>query len=190
MNVKTIFTMVLLNVLTEGNPNNPINLKFEIEPKSKKADNNGKIVKNVKLTSYYTPKIIAFREPNGKYKHRINVYKKGKTFPIYISSSKGLYVEGYVRVSLPDETFYLSHDWCYSNKPLNSKGRPLRKGQAASRFFKKGTKFVYKGDTIIITDTGSGLSKNKPHIDLYLGEGNEVYKKQTEFSEIRLLDNN
>lgn len=187
MNVKTIFSLVLLNIVTESNPNNPVNLNFDLEDKPKVKEIKG-VYKRVKLTTYFTPIIEARYNIEGKFKHRINVYKKGKTFPIYIASNKGYYTEGFARISLPDKTFYIDHLWNWQPFVKNSKGKPLRKGDSASRYFKRGVKFVFKGDVSEIVDTGSGLSKKEPQIDYYTGEGNNTNK--TYFTEVFFIDNN
>ena len=186
MNVKTIFSLVLLNVLTEGNPNNPVNLNFDLKDKPKVKEVKG-VYKRVKLTTYFCPTIYARRSPTGKFIHRINVDKNGKVFPIYVRGSKSLYVEGFAKISLPTETFYLDHQWTYHEFPKNKFGRKLSVGQAASRAFKSGTKFIYKGDTITITDTGSGLN-NYNQVDLFVPESK--YKKITEYAEVLFINNN
>jgi len=148
MNVKDIFLTSFVSLFGQAIGNsNPVTFEFcedavVEEVKTEKQ--------RVKLTSYYTPILYARRSPTGKYTHRINVYKRGKTFPIYVANSTALYVEGFCRIELPTETFYINEKWEYFDYPTNCSGKPLRKGQAASRYYKKGSKFVFRGDTITI----------------------------------------
>jgi hypothetical protein len=188
LDAKNLFYTLLLLFPKKGvQQTEHVELSTLLPLETKKEEVVGKLIK-VKITTYHTPKVHARYEPVGKFIHRINVYKKGKTFPIYVISSKGLYVEGFLKVILPDKSFYIDHNWNWSEFVKDSKGKKLKIGDSASRYFGQGTEFIYKGKKSKIVDTGSGLSKKVPHIDLYTGEGDDT--KRTEYAEILLLDNN
>ena len=139
---------------------------------------------NWQITGYFTP------VENNHHGKKISIkVKNEKQFPFAKTFLDAVKIEGWGKTRFGWYLGYYSQQWHKSKWPLDSTGRQLIHGIAATdpHFIAKGSSIKIKSDisylgntTFIARDVGSKI-KNR-HIDIYTGEGKSAKKRTFEIT--------